>query len=297
MNPKTPQNSNKNSFLTAGVRLMIFATISFTIMQVFVKQLGNFHTFQITFFRSAVTSICCFIYLWKHQLPVIGNQQKILFIRAFLGIVSMTSFFFTLQWMPFGASVTLKYLSPIFAAIFAIFLLKEKIKPIQWLFFVMALSGVLLLKGFDTRINLMGLSIGILGAVAGGLIYPIIRKIGTSEHPMVIINYFMFTASVVMSLLMIPFWKSPTLIECSYLMLLGISGYYAQVFMTKAFQLEAVNIIAPMKYLEVIYALLIGFLWFGESYELISFLGILLIFLGMFLNLTFKQKTKNSRGE
>jgi len=291
MNPQVPQNSRKNNFLTAGVRLMIFATISFTIMQVFVKQLGNFHTFQITFFRSVVTSICCFTYLWRHQLPVIGNQQKILFIRAFLGIVSMTSFFFTLQWMPFGASVTLKYLSPVFAAIFAIFLLKEKIKLIQWLFFGMALTGVLLLKGFDTRINLMGLGIGILGAVAGGLIYPIIRKIGKSEHPMVIINYFMFTASIVMGILMIPFWKSPMIIEWSYLLLVGISGYYAQVFMTKAFQLEAVNIIAPMKYLEVIYALLIGFLWFGESYELISFLGILLIFLGMFLNLTFKHRT------
>jgi len=292
MNSKAPLNSKKDNFLTAGVRLMFFATLSFTIMQIFVKQLGNFHTFQITFFRSAVTSFCCFMYLWKHQLPVIGNHQKILFIRAILGIVSMTSFFFTLQWMPFGASVTLKYLSPIFAAIFAIFLLKEKIKLIQWLFFGMALMGVLLLKGFDTRINFIGLSIGILGALAGGLIYPIIRKIGKSEHPMVIINYFMFTASLVMGVLMIPFWETPMPFEWGYLLLLGVSGYYAQVFMTKAFQLEAVNIIAPMKYLEVIYALLIGFLWFGESYKLISFLGILLIFLGMFLNLTFKYRDK-----
>jgi len=292
MNSKAPLNSKKDNFLTAGVRLMFFATLSFTIMQIFVKQLGNFHTFQITFFRSAVTSFCCFMYLWKHQLPVIGNHQKILFIRAILGIVSMTSFFFTLQWMPFGASVTLKYLSPIFAAIFAIFLLKEKIKLIQWLFFGMALMGVLLLKGFDTRINFIGLSIGILGALAGGLIYPIIRKIGKSEHPMVIINYFMFTASLVMGGLMIPFWETPMPFEWGYLLLLGVSGYYAQVFMTKAFQLEAVNIIAPMKYLEVIYALLIGFLWFGESYKLISFLGILLIFLGMFLNLTFKYRDK-----
>jgi len=49
----------------------------------------------------------------------------------------MTSFFYTVQLMPFGASVSLKYLSPVFAAIFAIFLLKEKIKHLQWLFFGM----------------------------------------------------------------------------------------------------------------------------------------------------------------
>jgi len=102
----------------------------------------------------------------------------------------------------------------------------------------------------------------------------------------------MFTASMVMGVLMIPVWEFPTLTEWSYLFFLGISGYFAQVFMTKAFQIEVVNIIAPMKYLEVIYALLIGFIWFGESYEFISFLGILLIFLGMFLNLTFKHREK-----
>jgi len=290
MNHQTPQSSEQKSFFSAGVRLMFLATFCFTIMQFFVKQLATLHTFQITFFRSAISSLCCFIYLWKYQLPFIGNNQKILFLRAFLGIISMTCFFFTVQWMPFGASVTLKYLSPIFAAIFAIFLLKEKIKPLQWLFFGMALTGVLLLKGFDTRIQLASLGVGILGALAGGLIYPIIRKIGNTEHPMVIINYFMFTASVVMGLLMLPFWKPPSSIEWMYLLLLGTSGYFAQVFMTKAFQLEAVNIIAPMKYLEVVYALLIGFLWFGESYQLISFLGILLIILAMFLNLTYKQR-------
>lgn len=271
---------------------MLLATICFTIMQVFVKQLSGIHTFQITFFRAAITSFCCFLYLWKYQISFIGQQQKILLLRAFLGIISMTSFFFTIQWMPFGASVSLKYLSPIFAAITAVFLLKEKIKPIQWGFFGMALLGVLFLKGFDSRINFFGLSIGILGALAGGLIYPIIRKIGNSEHPMVIINYFMFTASILMGLLMIPYWKIPSSVEWIYLLILGISGYFAQVFMTKAFQVEEVNIIAPMKYLEVVYALLIGLIWYGESYALLSFLGIVLILLGMFFNIRYKHKLK-----
>lgn len=291
MPPSTFQKFERKGFFSKGVRLMFIATLCFTIMQVFVKQLVTLHTFQITFFRSAISSVCCFLYLWKYQLPIIGNNQKILLLRAILGIISMTSFFFTVQWMPFGASVTLKYLSPIFAALFAIILLKEKIKPLQWLFFGMALTSVLLLKGFDTRIELTSLGIALLGALAGGFIYPLIRKIGNTEHPMVIINYFMFTASVVMGLLMLPFWQNPSSQEWTYLIALGISGYFAQVFMTKAFQIEVVNIIAPMKYLEVVYALLIGFIWFGESYQFISFLGILVIILAMFLNLTYKQRS------
>ena len=264
---------------------MLLATICFTIMQLFVKQAANLHTFEITFFRAAITSLCCFVYLFQQGLPIIGNNQKILFLRAFLGIISMTCFFLTLQWMPFGASVSLKYLSPVFAAIFAILLLKEKVKTRQWFFFVMALLGVFLLKGFDTRIDLIGLFIGLVGSIAGGLIYAIIRKIGLTEHPFVIINYFMFSATVVLGLLMIPYWRQPTPIEWTYLSMIGIAGFFAQVFMTKAFQLEEVRIIAPMKYLEVLYALLIGWIWFGEVYTLLSFVGIVLIVLGMFLNL------------
>ena len=103
----------------------------------------------------------------------------------------MTLFFITVQRMPFGASVSLKYLSPIFTAIFAVLLLKEKVEPIQWLFFATALGGVFLLKGFDTRIDFISLILGIIGAIFGGLVYVVIRKIGTTEHPLVIVNYFM----------------------------------------------------------------------------------------------------------
>lgn len=287
--PSMVKKVKKANFLSKGIQFMLLATVFFTIMQTFVKQLTPMHTFEITFFRSAITSFCCFLYLGFYRLPIIGKNQKILIIRAVLGIISMTSFFFTLQWMPFGAAVSLKYLSPVFAAVVAIFMLKEKIKPWQWCFLAMALAGVLLLKGFDTRINFKGLSIGIFGAMAGGLIYPLIRKIGKSEHPMVIINYFMFIAAIVLGVLMIPFWKNPSSLEWLLLIGVGLSGFFAQVFMTKAFQVGEVSLIAPLKYLEVVYALLIGLIWYGESYAFFSFIGIVLIIAGMLLNVWYKN--------
>ena len=280
------------SLFSGGIQKMLLATICFTVMQVFVKELATMHTFEITFFRSAITALFCLTYLWYQDLPIIGNNQKLLFLRAFLGIVSMTSFFFTVQWMPFGASVSIKYLSPVFAAIAAVVILKENVRPVQWIFFSMALLGVFLLKGFDNRIETWSLTIGIMGAVAGGLIYPLIRKIGNSEHPFTIINYFMLTAAIVLGLLMIPFWRTPTGVEWLYLLTLGTSGFFAQVFMTQAFQMEEVSLIAPMKYLEVIYALLIGLIFYGEAYAFMGFIGILLIFLGMILNIRFKKSRK-----
>lgn len=277
-------------YLNQGIQMMLLATICFTIMQTFVKELKAIHTFQITFFRSAITSACCFFYLFYHRLPVTGTHQKLLVLRAILGIISMTSFFLTLQLMPFGASVSLKYLSPIFAAIFSIFLLKETIKPLQWIFFGIAIIGVLFLKGFDDRIEYWALIIALTGALAGGLIYPLIRKIGNREHPMIIINYFMFLATILLGVFMIPYWKYPSSKEWILLGIVGLSGFAAQVYMTKAFQTEEVSLIAPLKYLEVVYALLIGLIWYGESYSFWSFIGIILIVLAMFFNIQFKNR-------
>ena len=274
---------------SSGIGLMLIATFCFTIMQSLVKELTPMHTFQITFFRSAITSSCCFSYLFYYQLPVVGNNQKILIGRALLGIISMTCFFFTLQWMPFGASVSLKYLSPVFAAIVAFIFLKEKIKPIQWGLLIIALSGVFLLKGFDSRITFWGLIIGLTGAIAGGLVYPLIRYIGKTEHPIVIINYFMFIATLLLGVLMIPFWENPSTQQWMLLFLMGFTGFFAQFFMTKAFQLGEVNLIAPIKYTEVVYALLIGWIWYGESYTLWSLIGIVLIITAMLFNLKYKE--------
>lgn len=282
-------STTKNIILTPGIRSMLLATLAFTIMQVLVKELKHFHVFEIVFFRSMVTALFCITYLRHKGISLLGTQRKWLALRAICGIISMTLFFATIQRMPLGASVSLKYLAPIFAAIFAVVFLHEKIKLLQWLCFAVALIGVFLLKGFDTRIDTLSLLMGITGAVFVGLVFVLIRRIGEGEHSLVIVNYFMFSAAVLSGITMIPFWQNPTFYEWLLLLSMGVVGYFGQVYMTKAFQLEPASRIAPFKYMGLVYSLLVGFFWFGESYTWLSLLGILLIIGSMFLNLLLKE--------
>lgn len=267
---------------------MLLATLGFTGMQVLVKDLSNFHVSQIVFFRSVITVAFCSFILKRQGLSIIGKQQKFLILRAVFGVTSMSLFFVTVQRMPLGASVSIKYLSPIFTAIFAVLFINERVRPIQWLFFLTALTGVFLLKGFDARIDTISLIMGVVGAVLGGAVYVLIRRIGTSEHPLVIVNYFMLLAAVVSGIAMVFYWRNPTLIESIKLIVLGLFGYYGQLYMTKSFQLEAASRVAPIKYMELINSLIIGFLWFGEGYSILAFLGIVMIMGSMILNLNYK---------
>jgi drug/metabolite transporter (DMT)-like permease len=147
---------------------------------------------------------------------------------------------------------------------------------------------LILLKGIDTRIDTIQLILGIIGAIAGGFVYVIIRKIGTEEHPLVIVNYYMLTAGVLAGIGMIPVWTNPTLFEWVLLIIIGSLGYYGQLTMTQAFQMESASRMAPIKYMELVYSLIIGLIWFGESYTILAFLGMLLIMGSMLVNLKYK---------
>jgi drug/metabolite transporter (DMT)-like permease len=259
-------------------------------MNVTVKYLENVNAFQIVFFRSLSSLVFTFSFLLKNRIPILGNQKKLLVLRGFVGVTSMTFFFMSIKYLPVATAVSLRYIAPIFAALFAVLFLKEKIKPLQWLFFFMSFFGVLIIKGFDENINTYGLMLVLIAAIFSGLVYNIISKIGTKDHPVVVVNYFMIIATIVGGLLSLSNWKTPEGPEWILLMSLGVFGYFGQLYMTKAFQTAKTNQVAPLKYLEVIFTLMFGLLWFDEIYTIWSLLGIALIIGGLILNVIYKAK-------
>ena len=68
------------------------------------------------------------------------------------------------------------------------------------------------------------------------------------------------------------------------LLSLGIFGFFGQVFMTKAFQIAKTNLVAPLKYIEVIFTILIGVTWFHDIYSIWSLMGILMIIAALVAN-------------
>ena len=70
---------------------------------------------------------------------------------------------------------------------------------------------------------------------------------------------------------------------------MGLYGFYGQLYMTKAFQIASVNIIAPLKHIEVIFSVVVGVILLQEIYDILSILGILMIILGLVLNIIYKK--------
>jgi drug/metabolite transporter (DMT)-like permease len=268
---------------------MMISTFSFALMNVSVKYLERIPTFQIVFFRCFGSFVLATAYILVKGIPILGIKRRLMVLRAVLGLTAMSLFFLSLKHLNVGTAVSLRYIAPIFAAIFAIFVLRERLKKIQWLFFLTAFAGVLVLKGFDASINATGLILILTASVFSGMVYVVIRKIGVSDHPAVVVNYFMFLGTVVGGLLALTVWVQPVGYEWIFLLVLGIFGFMGQLYMTKAFQIAKTNLVAPLKYIEVIFTISIGVLWFNEAYTIYSFIGLFMIISALILNTLVKK--------
>ncbi|MCV6628392.1 MAG: DMT family transporter [Flavobacteriaceae bacterium] len=278
-----------SSFLQA-VGAMLLSTMSFAVMNIIVKYLHDFGGHQLVFFRSLGSLMISMPLLRIQSIPMWGNNIRLLVLRGLAGVTSMFLFFSSIKYIPVGTATTLRYVAPIFAAILAVLVWKEKIRPLQWLFFLMSFVGIFIIKGFDAELQLLGVFMAIVSAFFTAMVFLIIQKIGSTEHSLVIVNYFMLIATAVGGIVCLFDWKQPTAMEWVWLLVLGVFGFFGQLFMTKAFQLANASSIAPFKYIEVVFVIGIGGWLLEESYPWFTILGILFVILGLLLNIWYKTR-------
>ena len=286
---RPPVSKGNLMHMSAGVKYILLSTIFFALMNVGVKFLDNIPTYEIVFFRALVTLIAGYILLKRAGLKPWGNSRLLLICRGLAGTAALIMYFYTLQNMPLASAVTIQYLSPIFTIIIAGIMLKETPRSVQWIFFAIAFSGVLLLKGFDARVSPTELAVGILAAVFSGLAYNFIRKLNGRDDPLVVVFYFPLVTVPIVGSYTLFHWVTPSPLEGLILILIGLATTAAQIFMTRAYQLERAADISIFNYLGSIYAILIGFFLFGEIISLMGLVGIGLILGGVILSSRFRS--------
>lgn len=271
---------------------MLISTIAFSVMNLLIKLMPHIPPHELVFFRSMVSLILCLAAIQRHKLKPFGNNKPFLFARGFVGLIALTLYFSTLQEIPLGTAVTLQNLSPIFTAIFAIFILNERLTSLQWLFFLVSFAGVALIKGFDERVSMLWLILSVTSAVFSGLAYSIVRRLKDSDHPVVVVFYFPLVSLPFATIACFYSWVMPQGIDWLYLILMGICVQLGQVYMTKALHIETVGKVSIMQYLNVVFAIILGYLFLAETYSVLAIAGIALVVAGVLLNVYFSRKEK-----
>lgn len=276
-----------------GLVFMLISTTMFALVNTFVKYLGHIPAHELIFFRSIISLSLCLVALKRQKLAVFGNNKPWLLIRGFAGVSALTLFFITLQNISMANAVSIQYLSPLFTAVIAIFLLNEKVKPKQWIYFGMAIVGVLIIKGFDSKLSWFYLILGVVSSLFAGLAYNAVRKCKDTDAPVQVVFYFPLVATPIMACWCLYEWVQPQGWDWLFLLIIGIGTQIAQIYMTKALHSDTTNKVTPVKYIGAVYAILIGYFLFDETLQLLNILGIAVIILAVLLNSGFAKLFKS----
>ena len=269
---------------------MLLSTLAFFLANVFVKQIAHIPAMETVFFRCIVATTFCVYGLRRAKASLIGSNHLILLLRGIFGTTALFCFFLTLQQMPLASAQTIQYLSPIFTATIAIFVLGENVKAAQWLFYAIAFSGVLLIERFDSRISPLYLAVGILSAGCSGMAYNLVRSLRGREHPLTVVLHFQLVGAVVGFISLFFQWKMPQGLDWLYLFLVGVFSQIGQMFLTNALQRERVAGIAIVNYTGLIYAITIGWFVFGEAQPIISLAGMALVVAGVIMSIIYGRR-------
>jgi drug/metabolite transporter (DMT)-like permease len=272
----------KTGLLNEGVKNMLMATFFFAVMNVFVKQLAHIPAMEIVFFRCLVSAAICFVGISRARADWRGNNNALLLARGTFGTIALYTFFLTVQNIPLATAVTIQYLSPIFTTLIAVFMLGEKVKALQWIFYALAFVGVFVMKGVDQSVSTAFLITGIVSAFCSGMAYNLVRRLKEREHPLVVVLHFQLVGVVAGFVFTVFDWVTPAnLWEWFCLLMCGILTQLGQIHLTKSLQAERVANVSILNYTGLVYALAFGVFIFGEIYTLQTLAGILIVVVGV----------------
>ena len=271
----------KISQKTKGILYILMAAFGFSLMSLFVKLAGDLPAMQKAFFRNFVAMIFVMIMMLREKVGFIPPKEHIpdLLGRSFFGTLGLVCNFYALGTLNLSDANMLNKLSPFFAIIFSVFLLREKPKFVQLIGVTVAFVGSLFIikPGFDNPQVLPAVA-GLVGGMGAGIAYTFVRRLGKKQENSRRIIFFFSAFSC---LLCLPFliiqYRHMSLLQLVYLILAGTFACVGQLGITKAYICAPAREISVYDYTQVIFAATLGFFVFGDIPDFLSIIGYILI--------------------
>ena len=258
---------------------MFLSVCAFSVMDLLVKWSDNYPLGQVIFFRGFFGIVFYYFVIPKDRIKnfYITKRPFLHLSRCLVGLVALLSIFTALRNLPLATVVSISFAAPIFTTIFSIFFLSEKVGYFRWLAVLVGFIGILIIS----EPGLSSLNIYYIFPVIFvlGMSYVAIsiRQLSSTE-PVWLISLFFSAAITVAGLVTLPFgWLMPNLMDLILLSMIGFFGGVANLWLSQSYKLSEVSLVTPLKYLALVFAIVFGFLIWGEIPSYKTLFGALLV--------------------
>ncbi|MCA8952819.1 MAG: DMT family transporter [Planctomycetes bacterium] len=275
---------------------MVQAVCWFTAMSALVKLAGRTLPIpMLVFARGCVTLALSALMLWRAGISPAGTRTGLLLLRGIFGSSALICFYAAVDRLPLAEATVVHQTSPLFTALLAAWLLRERLEPMVLVATVICLGGVLLIAQPQTLLgagDTVGtpaldwrfVGVGLLGSVLSAFAYVTVRRLGRSEHPLVVVFYFPVVTVVASAPFAIAWWVWPTPTEWLLLVGIGVVTQFGQLALTRGLTRAPAGRAMAVGYLQIALATIAGVILFDTIPNGWSIAGMALIAVGLLGN-------------
>jgi len=195
-------------------------------------------------------------------------------LRGLTLVSSLSMLFFALKFLPLAEATVLSFTSPLWIVAFSAFVLREKVGWRRWSAVVVGLGGAAIVMRPGSEIFQWLAVLPLVGAIFFAL-YTIVTRVIGGRDPFETTMFYSFgvAAAAVLAVAALTDWQWPTAWEWGQIMLMAALGCAGHFGMLQALAWADASLVAPFNYVRVLWAIGLGYLWFGAIPSAWTFAG------------------------
>ena len=262
-----------------GIVLMLLTVLLFSIMNALAKSFTlAFPIIEIVWGRYASQTIFTIIIFSPNLGKVlVTNRLKLHLFRSALLFGATLFMFAGFKYLTLVTTITIFQVGPLIVVIFSVMFLKESVSLNRWISVFIGFCGALLIIKPGTDMFLITGILPLLAATCYAGYAVSTRHLGTEEDPRTNFLYTSIVGTIISSALLIPFFKPISLVEASLFCILGLLGGLGHFCFVLALRKSEASLLAPFTYFDLIFASILGIIFFSEYPDVYVLLGAIII--------------------
>jgi drug/metabolite transporter (DMT)-like permease len=257
-----------------GIGLMLLGVFLFSMNDVMGKWLvATFSVGQVLLLRSVAALAVLLPLMRKRKVPLtLPPQPGLHAFRIVLSTLEVACFYWAVTYLPLADVMTYYLAGPIYVAAFAAFWLGEKIDKPRMLAIGVGFVGVLIaMRPSPATFSLPAL-VALAGSVSYALLMITTRKLRETHDATLVLGQILGT--LIFGIVMAPLaWVTPGAVELIGLFLLGIVSMGGHACVNRSLKIAPASVVAPYQYTLIIWAIVLGYLAFGDVVEFWTLVG------------------------
>ena len=265
-----------------GILLALVAYAVYSWGDAAIKALGGgLNIFEIGFYMTLVSAVCIalttpkdekLLHFWRMKRPWAVQARALSGTAAsVLSVIAFTT-------IPLAEVYALIFLAPLFVTLMSMFLLKEQVGPWRWFAIIAGFAGVLLV----VRPGFRELEVGHIAAVVVALLAAfsviLMRSLSARETRTTMLGFLMlYIIGFNGVAMLVTGARTPTLQEAAILLVAGIFAATGNILLLRATRFAPANQLASTHYSQIVWAVVLGALFFQEEPDLLAILGLAII--------------------